>query len=196
MQTAQSLHPRLFVALTHMVGALVIALLAGVFYFAAHQPLRDQQLADELRSHHLRKILANSIEVRRQHVQLQKEIDVLMSRIGRSRDLTPDQSKESEFLAAASSIAAEQGLEIVDYRRGKVRRLLKHAELDITLNTEGSHRSICAFLAAMEATPRAKQIKQLEIESSDAADRYPMEVSYTIYFGLESGPTSRSTASL
>ncbi|MEM6799464.1 MAG: type 4a pilus biogenesis protein PilO [Planctomycetota bacterium] len=194
MQPPQSIHPKLFVVLTHVVGALLVALLICGFMLLAFQPMKAKQVADDERAGVLRGLLENSIEVRRQHVQLKTQLEELSARIERSRELTPVQSKESEFLATASRIAEAQGLEIEDYRRGKVRRLLAHSELDITLNAIGGHQSICGFLSEMEADPRAKRVHRLAIESADSPRDYPMEVSYTLYFGLETSKTASTGA--
>ncbi|MEM6331290.1 MAG: hypothetical protein AAF790_13725 [Planctomycetota bacterium] len=180
------MHPKLFVGLTHGVGMVVIALIVVAFQGLVHGPMQARQVEADKRVAQLRELLKNSIEVRRRHVELKGDLDRLAERIEGSRELTPATSKESEFLSVASQVAQRHGLEIVDYRRGKVRRLPAHSEIDITLSGVGGHRSICGFLAEMEQTPRAKKVRRLQIDSSGSPDAYPVEVAYTLYFGLGS----------
>lgn len=184
MQPSRTIHPTLLVVLTHAVGLGVIALVLLAFWLLAHQPLRTQQEKGAQRVEQLSQRLTGSLEVRREHVELTKKLANLAARVERSRELTPEGAGESEFLAVASNIAKEVGLEIIDYQRGKVRRLEAHSELDLTLTATGSHDSICRFLSKMEAIPRAKQIKKLQIESKDNPESYPLEVAFTLYFGL------------
>lgn len=190
MQPLQAIHPKLFIAITHLVGAGAVALVLGAGYALAYRPITDQHGAYEFRSEQLRGLLANSIDARREHVQLKKEYKELLQRIAQTQRQAPIASGESQFLADATRIAAESGLEIDDYRRGRTRHLPNHSELEITLSTTGGHPAICRFLAEMDQLPRAKRAARLTIESSDTPTTYPMEVAYTLFFGLASSDST------
>ena len=185
MQSTQAIHPKLFVALAHLGGAATVALAFGAFYMLGFRPLQVRQEADELRSIQLMGLLDNAIEIRREHVQLNRELAELTERVNRARSSAPATSGEGEFLSEVSQIATQEGLTIDDYRRGKVRHLLSHSELEITFKGHGSHADICRFLQRMEATPRAKQIRRIEVESADDSRDYPVEIAFTLFFGMK-----------
>jgi len=185
MQSTQAIHPKLFVALAHFGGAAIVALALAAFYTLGYAPLLARQQSDELRVIQLTGLLDNSIEIRREHLQLTRKLDDLTQRVERARRSAPASSGEAEFLGELSQIASSEGLVVEDYRRGKVRHLLSHSELEITFKGRGSHSDICRFLRRMEATPRAKQIRRIEIKTSDDAHSYPVEVAFTLFFGMK-----------
>lgn len=189
MQPTQPLHPKLFLVLAHSLGLLATALVLAAAYAFGYRPLLTQQEVCEHRTEQLRGLLNNAIQVRRAHVQLTKEFEDLNARVARSAALTPTDAEESQFLADATRIAGESGLVIEDYRRGQTRHLATHSELNLTLSARGGHDGICRFLASMERLPRAKQITELSVSSSDRTTDYPFEVAYTLYFGLKAGAT-------
>lgn len=185
MRTSQAINPKLFVTLLHLGGVATVALLLGLVYLLAFRPMVQAQQADALRSDQVEKLLSGSLQVRREHMRLTNELEELTKRIHGSRELTPDTAMEAVFLSQATQIARDEGVEIEDFRRGKVRYLSSHSELEITLTGSGPHAGICKFLDRMQSLPRATQVRKMRIESSDDNQSYPLEVAFTLYFDLK-----------
>lgn len=184
MRPAQAINPKLFVVLLHLGGVAVVALLLALVYLLAFRPMVLSQEADAQRADQVEQLLTGSLQVRREHMQLTQDLEELTKRVRGSRELTPDTAMEAVFLSQATQIARDEGVEIEDFRRGKVRYLNSHSELEITLTGAGPHAGICKFLDRMQTLPRATQVRKLSINTSDDPLVYPLEVAFTLYFDL------------
>ncbi|MEN1682230.1 MAG: type 4a pilus biogenesis protein PilO [Planctomycetota bacterium] len=184
MQLLPTIHPKLLLFVSHAAGVAAVALSLLAYNQLVHQPLRGKQAGDEHRVTQLRGLMENAIETRRSHVELQKQFTELTNRVNETQELTPGASREAEFLRVVNTVAAENGVDIKDYRRGRARHLPTHSEVDITLSMEGQYAEICRLLAKVDALQRAKRITDLQIDATGARETYPMSISYTLYFGL------------
>lgn len=167
--------------------------IAALGYFVIKKPISDWRRDVSHRAELVRTRLEVGPELRSQHHERQEQLKALLTRVELVNRRVPDEASEGEFLADLSKIADDNQVTIDDFRRGGTTDTKTHSLVEVTVNARGSHRGICGLVDAVERLPRLAELTQLEIDSSDTGDNYPIRLTYALYYGMAT-PTPASTA--
>ncbi len=180
--------------LMHGTGMLTIVVCGVVFYFVVYAPLESRREQDEERARHVQRLIEDADDVFAEHERMSAAVDKFADRAASVRRRIPDDPNETEFLKTVTQAAKDTGLEIRDYRRGRVEAKERHWQLEITVSGAGTYESICRFLDRIEAMPRITKVKTLAITSSAQSEVYPADITFVLYFGLqqESAPAKEA----
>jgi Tfp pilus assembly protein PilO len=167
----------------HGMGVVAAALLLGGFVQFVLFPLRDNSAACEQRISQLDAMLAQSTKVQADHRNLNAELASLKESVAETQRRLPKELHEHEFLDQVREIASSTGIELGEYQLGIVQELASYSKAELSFQCFGSFASICRFLDKIDHLTRITEISRLQIESTDNFNRYPVEVTFVLYFG-------------
>jgi len=172
-------------------GVLVVVLLIGVFYALVYQPLGTQREDHLSRIEQLDRLIEQSQGVQGNHRILREELRALWSSIAAAQERLPNESQEEAFIKRIEEVATATGLQILDQRRRPASVLQTHSESEIHFNCTGSFTSVCQFLQEVSQLARIAKISNLNIESGKESQEYPFQVTFVLYYGVESNDISK-----
>ncbi len=160
----------------------LVTMVLGVWW-SSIRPLESQQYVASQRLARLEETLSAADDIEAEHVSLRKQFAAACEQETSLQARIPDDPSEEEFLALASRLAAETGLQIKDYRPGKSLREPSCSSLEVQLVGKGNYESICGFLDGLSKLPRLSTIASLHIDASKSDADYLVEIAVLLYFG-------------
>jgi len=181
--------PRHKLALTTVLisvaGLLILVVAGAVFYAAAFRPLEARRRTAVERCEQLRSSLRSSEQTTRSQTELTAALSALTQRAQAVRERVPEHPGEAELLGRLTEIAEGAGVAMVDYRRGAIVESEDHFELRVGIKCEGTFEGLCRLLREMDDLERIVVVEQLRLNSSATGDRYPVDMTLLIHFGLD-----------
>lgn len=163
-------------------GATVIAVIAAYLYFVA-MPLAAKEDMSQHRIMQLEAMLHKANQVQSDHKALQTELISLKQSVEETQRRLPRELREDEFLTEVRQVATKTGIELGQYQLGMVEEMESYSKAELTFQCHGNFASICRFLDEIDHFARITEISNLQIETSDNFHRYPLQVTFVLYFG-------------
>ena len=168
----------------HASGVALVCLCAVGFHFLVVGPLLAQRSDDAKRIEQLQKLLRTKASIAIRRASLTKQLADLRERAESIRRRVPATPDEAKFLGNLAQLADEQGLQILDYRRGRVLRSATHLQLEIGLKCTGSYASVCAFLDGVARLPRISSTKDVLIRPEDTLGMRSVDLVLDLFYGM------------
>lgn len=172
----------------HGLGIIVAIAIALSAEFILYRPIDDRTAACAGRIEKLQTLFRDEDQLRTEHTRLCKELAIARKQAATLHARIPDEPRESDFLAQASRLAGEVGLQIQDYRPGKATSRQTHSVMQVDLICKGDCASIAHFLDRLSKLPRHSTISRLEIDAESSQADYATKISVTLYFGVNGRP--------
>ncbi len=167
----------------HGAGVLMVVLMVGAFIQFGFVPLvDDQQLCDQ-RITQLESLLAKAPQVQAEHQQRTVELASLKESVVETQRRLPSELREHEFLDQVRAAASKTGIELGEYHLGAIEELASYSKANLTFACHGSFASICRFFNEIDHLARITEISNLQIETTENFKRYPLQVTFVLYFG-------------
>ncbi len=165
------------------VGVLLVgSVLAFLFAFQPKLEAKTELLEQQVRSEEL---LDQGVQIENRFFRLQAEVNELTQELDDSADRVPEMASEAEFLGQVAQLAKMSDLDIETYQVGEDIQKDKHREVTLQLSTIGTYASICLFLEHLHKLPRLCRAAEVKVGTDQAGERYPCEMTLTIYYGLK-----------
>lgn len=150
----------------HGLGALVVIAIALFAEFAVFRPIDDRTATNLHEARQLQTFLRDKDKVRAEHARLAKELAVARGQAATLQARIPDEPREAEFLAQASRLADQVGLQIQDYRPSAISSQQSYSTVRVDLTCRGGYASICSFLDQLSKLPRHSTVTHLRIDAN------------------------------
>jgi len=134
----------------------------------------------------LDRLLASASGTQRKVRHLRHAVADLTKREEEFEERIPATPREAAYLALITETANSVGLTIGNYQPGNVTRREQFSEMELQLSAEGSFPAICQFVAGIEKASRLTAIKRMSILAPPKANRYPVDLTLVLYFGVKS----------
>lgn len=170
----------------HAAGVATLALVVGAYYFFVYQHLEIRRQSDLQRIDLLTTLLSESTAVQSQNRDLQQELAALEASISAIRERLPHELRQTEFSDELNRVAQEVGLRVVELRWGKTDVTPSHTQAEVRLECDGSYASICRFLDEVSQLTRITDISQLQLETDPESKYRPFQVTFVLYYGVDS----------
>ncbi len=174
----------------HLTGTLGFAALLIAAWSFLIRPIEAQRRVTSQRMAELDTTLVAAEEIREENALLSQRLSADREQEAALKARIPDDPAEAEFLALASELAAETGLEIQDYRPNSAIEDPSCSSLEVELICEGDYASVCGFLDGMSRLPRLSRVKRLHIDSTKGKEDYSIEISVLLYFATSPDPAA------
>lgn len=170
-----------FSRLLHL-GGIVCTLGIVVVGWQMRQHLRKQAAAAEnLCSQELATISARNQS--RAHLEtLKAELKSCQAAVEQLSGKLVRGPQESRFIAQLGLLAEERGIEIRNFRPGRLTHRGSLDELELQLSCEGTYEGLCSFLAAQENSPRFSHVAALNIASQPTGEVLHFDLSFQLLF--------------
>ncbi len=173
----------------HGLGVLVVTGIALFAEFAVFRPIDDQTAANIHEARQLQTFLRDKDRVRSEHARLAKELAVARGQAATLQARIPDEPREADFLAQASKLAGQIGLQIQDYRPSAISSKQSYSTVRVDLICQGGYASICSFLDRLSKLPRHSTVTRLRIDANRNRPVYSVQISVTLYFVVNGQPS-------
>ncbi len=160
----------------------VIAMVAAYLSFVA-MPLAAKDDLSHQRITQLEAMLRKADQVRSDHTAFKTELASLKQSVEDTQRRLPTELREDEFLAQVRKVATKSRIELGQYQLGMVEELESYSKAELTFQCHGNFASICRFLDEVDHFARITEISNLQIETSNNFNRYPLQVTFVLYFG-------------
>ncbi len=167
----------------HGVGLVILIACVGTFVKFVVSPLAANRQVAQQRITQLEALLARAPKVQREHQALKASLAELRESVAETQQRLPSEMREHEFLDQVRSAAQSTGIQLGEYQLGTVEELASYSKAELTFACEGSFASICKFLDQIDHLARITEIRNLQIQSTDNFNRYPVQVTFVLYFG-------------
>lgn len=167
----------------HGAGTIGMALMLLAYYWFVWQPISERHVFCDQRIAQLQQMLRLAPQVRSQNQSYKAELASLKQSVEETQKRLPKELREHEFLEQVREIADKSNIEIQNYQMGAVDQLESYSKAQLTFHCHGSFDSICRFLDEIDHLARITDVANLQIETSDNFSRYPLQVTFVLYFG-------------
>jgi Tfp pilus assembly protein PilO len=167
----------------HAVGVVALGLVLLAYLWFVWNPISERRLLCEQRISQLEQLLKRAPHVRSENQTYKAEIASLKQSVEETQKRLPQELREHEFLEQVRAIAEQTGMELQDYQMGDIEQLESYSKAQLTLQCHGSFASICRFLDEIDHLARITEAANLQIETADNFNRYPLQVTFVLYFG-------------
>lgn len=185
---------RRFGRMLHYGGVLVTVLCATAAYSLLHAPTVDAIMETSIRIEEMKLSAQNAPLLREHHQKVSSKLAEVERRIAAVQARVPNDADAGAFLKAVTQLASEEKLAIRDFQPEKPVSKPGYAEMEVTLNGEGSFRSICSFLDRLATLSRLAKVKSLTVSAAEDSNEYPMTATLIIYFGISNTAGSQPEA--
>ena len=145
------------------VGGIACALGIIVVGWQVRLHLRAHVAAAIAMTEQAETTLTTEQQVRTNLTRLESELAVCQSAVKRSTEKLVEGAQESRFMAHLGQLAEDSGIEIRNFRPGRMVHRGKLSELELQLSCEGTYVGLCAFLEAQEELPRFCHVASLAV---------------------------------
>ncbi len=180
----------------HAAGFVAVALVVGCYCLFIHNRLVGQKEDDSARIDHLQTLLRQSAQVQRENFALRKEFDSLQKSINHIRQRLPSDLNKDALADELLRVAQQVSLQVDNHHWGPPEAGEGHSHAEISLVCNGSFDSICRFLDEVNQLALITDVSKLRFGASNKDNRYPFQVTFVLYYGIDSHDTEKRKASL
>ena len=181
--------PGWFATSLHATGLGVTALTLCGFYSLVYQPLLEKQDAHGSRAEQLSRLQTSQGTETNEFIQLREQLETMQQSVSDlHRQLSKDHSEES-LLADIQAIAADSDLQVIKHQFGERQNFSTHAITYVEFQCAGSYDSICRFLQQAEQITKTAKLSNLELQSANNSQSYPIQLTFVLYSEGESNDT-------
>ena len=173
-------HPRARL-LTHVCGVALFAIATLPIYYFGLVPGEEAVVTNQLRTGKLRKEMKGADLIRGEYRMLTGAIAGVEDSPLPSIEI-PTAANDTQFLGHVSSIAAEHGITIDDFRIGDVKHQKRLSSLGVEIEFTANFTSICKFFDQVAALPQLSRLTHLEIAASNVPESYPVVAEFELCF--------------
>lgn len=130
----------------------------------------------------IRERMTQTSEITKEHTAMVTLMDALQNRADSIRARIPDRPNEGQFLEQTTNAAKASGVQVKEYRRGKIEFDGDHSQLRVHISLLGPFANICDYIDRLENLPRISRISQMRIKSDKQTDTYPVDLTLTLFF--------------
>jgi Tfp pilus assembly protein PilO len=170
----------------HAAGAAIVVLVVGAYYFIPYQRLEARGQSDLQRIDQLTTLISESAEVQRQNLDLRQELNALEASVAAIRERLPHEMRREEFTDELNRVAQEVGLHVLELRWGASEVTPSYTQAEVQLECDGSYASVCRFLDEVSQLTRITDIAQLQLEADTESRNHPFQVTFVLYYGVDS----------
>ncbi|WP_197526475.1 type 4a pilus biogenesis protein PilO [Botrimarina colliarenosi] len=142
----------------------------------------------------VREKLAGGPALRRDHAEMQRELEGLLARVEEVNNRIPDDPNEGDFLSDLTRLAREGDVAIEDFRRGATSVSPTHSAVTVTVNLRGSYRGVCGLIDGVAKLPRLAELTQLTLRRGLDGTEYAVSMTYALYYGLVTAADENAVA--
>jgi len=176
-----SQHNRLFAGSLHLTGVAVVALALGGFYALVYQPLQHNREGHRSRSEQLDRLLIKTGTERTEYRRLRKQLRKTKASADRIHRQLAGRPSEATVIEDLSDIAADVGLEVLDYQIGLTEKQQAYSQTEVEFRCHGSYASICKFLEQAEQLTETTKLSKFELNSEKNSLGYPIQLTFVLY---------------
>ncbi len=170
----------------HAAGLTALVLLVSAYDFFVYERLEIRRQSDSQRIEQLTTLLSDSTAVQRENRDLQQEFKALETSIAAIRERLPHELRREEFTGELNRVAQEVGLHVLELRWGATEVTPSYTQAEVQLECDGSYASVCRFLDEVSQLTRITDIAQLQLEADTEARNHPFQVTFVLYYGVDS----------
>lgn len=165
-------------------GLFAIALFAVVWtvqsVWLAKMDGEGMKAAEE--TNWIRKRMRQTDEITKEHQTMVTMMNALQNRADSIRARIPDRPNEGQFLEQTTSAAQQAGIQVKEYRRGKIMFDGDHSQLKVHISLLGPFENICNYVDRLESLPRISRISEMRIKAAKSSNVYPVDLTLTLFF--------------
>jgi Tfp pilus assembly protein PilO len=169
----------------HAGGAALALALAVLFYRGLYAPLRQDVVDRGLHIERVSRLTARGDAVAREHEATKQRLAKLTAAADRTRRRMPKELSAGDFVEQATRLAAELGLTVEQCQTGPPQVHDSHATIEVSCRLIGSYASMCRYLAAIDQLPQISNVWRLELTRGSDPRRYPVQVTFQLYYQLD-----------
>jgi Tfp pilus assembly protein PilO len=166
----------------NIAGALVAAVVLISGAWLVFGPLAYNTADASQRIETLRDLLQDEDRVRAEHGKLRQQLEAARQQDAALQKRIPDGPHEADFLGQVSHAAGEVGVQISDYRPGKMTEGKSCSAMRVELSCEGNYRNICRLLDRLQELPRHSTVARLMMDSGTSPDKHTAKIGLELYF--------------
>ncbi len=176
----------------HAVGVTTLVLMVAAYHFLVYQRLEIRRQSDSQRIEQLTTLLSDSTAVQRENRDLQQELNALEASIATIRERLPHELRREEFTGELNRVAQEVGLHVLELRWGVTEVTPSYTQAEVQLECDGSYASVCRFLDEVSQLTRITDIAQLQLEADTESRNHPFQVTFVLYYGVDSHDSDKN----
>ena len=176
----------------HAAGVATLALVVGAYYFFVYQRLEIRQQSDSQRIDQLTTLLSESAPVQRENRDLRQELNALEASIAAIRERLPHEMRREDFTDELNRVARKVGLHVLELRWGTTEVTPSYTQAEVQLECDGTYASICRFLDEVSQLTRITDIAQLQLEADTESRNHPFQVTFVLYYGVDSHDSDKN----
>jgi Tfp pilus assembly protein PilO len=180
----------------HAAGGSAMAAAALAFYglyFAPTAADIDQRVK---RMEQLTVLLASNEEIATEHRRLDERLGALRGAAASTQKRMPRRLSSQEFIQQATQLADSLNLKMELCTAAAPQTLPTHSQVEVTCRFSGSYASVCRYLSAIDQLPQISKLSRLEIDTTANSDKYPVNVTFQLYYRGELNDTELKRGTL
>ncbi len=176
----------------HAAGVATLVLMVAAYNFFVYQRLETHRQSDSQRIEQLTTLLSNSALVQRENRDLQQELNALEASIAAICERLPHELRREEFTGELNRVAQEVGLHVLELHWGVTEVTPSYTQAEVQLECDGSYASVCQFLDEVSQLTRITDIDQLQLEAVTESRNHPFQVTFVLYYGVDSHDSDKN----
>lgn len=176
----------------HAAGVATLVLVVGAYYFFVVQRLEIRRQCDSQRIDQLTTLLGESAVVQCKSRDLQQELNTLEASLAAIRERLPHKLRREEFTGELNRVAQEVGLHVLKLRWGATEVTPSYTQAEVQLECDGSYASVCRFLDEVSQLTRITDIAQLQLEADTESRNHSFQVTFVLYYGVDSHDSDKN----
>jgi Tfp pilus assembly protein PilO len=176
----------------HAAGVATVAVVITAYYFFVYQQLETRKQSDLLRIDQLRTLLSQSAIVQMQNFDQQQKLQSLENSISAIRERLPHELRQTQFSDELNRVAKEAGVQVYQLNWGDPEVTPSYTQALVQLECNGSYDSICRFLDQVSQLSRITDISQLQLDSDPVSRNRPLQVTFVLYYGVDSHDSNKN----
>jgi Tfp pilus assembly protein PilO len=173
----------------HAAGGAVIAAAGLAFYgwyLAPTSADMDQRLK---RMEQLQALMASKEKIADEHRRLDQRLGELRKAAASTKKRMPRRTASQEFIRQATQLAETLDLKMELCTAAAAQTFPTHSQVEVTCRFNGSYDSTCQYLAAIDQFTQISKVSHLEVDTSVISGKYPVNVTFQLYYRGEDNDT-------
>jgi len=130
----------------------------------------------------IRQRMMQTDEITAENETMVAMMNALQNRADSIRARIPDRPNEGQFLEQTTTAAEKAGIQVKEYRRGKIMFDGNHSQLNVHISLLGPFENICKYIDRLERLPRISRISKMQIKATKSTKVYPVDLTLTLFF--------------
>ena len=172
---------RVFALSLHLVGALVVLGVIGVYYVGVYRPLQAKEAAYRNRTEQLDALSSQTGSEASQNRQLRGRLSEIETAVAQINAQLAAQTHDPAWVESITELASSVDLEISNYQIGVTETLPTHTQTAVDISCLGSYDSICRFLEKAEQLTKTTKLSKFKLGPAINLDRYPIQLTFVLY---------------